>query len=182
MKVKKETVKTLSDEVLEKVLSKPKKSTATFAQFRDRAIMWTLFDTGVRLNELVNIQVNDVKLDDGYIHITLGKGQKERPVGVSRTLSKVLKEYLDILQPENFDDYVFCNSYGGQISTSTMRKRFSDYGKEIGMKDMKLSAHKFRYTFSKHWIKNGGDPFRLQKALGHSSMEMVRNYVEMFNI
>jgi integrase/recombinase XerD len=180
MKVKKEVVKTLPDEVLDKVFKKPNTSSCTFADYRDWVIMWTLFDTGIRVNELVNICIQDLQLDDGFILITHGKGQKERPVGISRTLHKILSEYLNVRQPESKDTYLFCNSFGERISKETVRKRLHEYGKSMGIEGLTLSPHKFRYTFAKHYIKNGGDPFRLQKALGHTSMEMVRNYVEMF--
>ena len=180
MKVKKEVVKTLPDETLDKILKKPNTANCTFADYRDWAIMWTLFDTGIRINELCHIRVADVHLDEGYILITHGKGQKERPVGISKTLSKVLVDYMKVRQPHNEEDFLFCNSYGEQLKTDTFRKRLNDYGKKMGIDGISLSPHKFRYTFAKHYIKNGGDPFRLQKALGHTSMEMVRNYVEMF--
>ncbi|WP_211236978.1 tyrosine-type recombinase/integrase [Aneurinibacillus terranovensis] len=180
MKVKKEVTKTLPDEVLDKILKKPDMAKCTFADFRDWAIMWTLFDTGIRVNELVHIRIQDVHLDEAYILITHGKGQKERPVGISKTLFRVLQKYLTIREPQTEYDFLFCNSFGEQLSKDTVRKRLHEYGDKVGIKGMTLSPHKFRYTFAKHYIKNGGDPFRLQKALGHSSIEIVRNYVEMF--
>lgn len=180
MKIKKEVVKTIPDEILDKVLKRPNMSTCSFTDLREWAIMWTLFDTGIRLNELVNIQMKDVHLDEGYILITHGKGQKERPVPISKTLQKVLKEYLEVRQPESPEDYLFCSIYGGKVSRDTIRIRLAEVGEKLGIEGFTLSPHKFRYTFAKHWIKNGGDPFRLQKVLGHTTMEMVRNYVEMF--
>jgi integrase/recombinase XerD len=180
MKVKKETVKTIPNDVLDKIFKKPNTANCTFADFRDWGIMWTLFDTGIRINELIHICIKDLHLEEGYILITHGKGQKERPVGISKTLYRVLAEYLGVRQPESRNNYLFCNSYGEKLSKDTIRKRLHEYGKELGIEGLTLSPHKFRYTFAKHYIKNGGDPFRLQKALGHTSMEMVRNYVEMF--
>ena len=181
MKVKKEISKTLPDEALDKILQKPNKKDCTFAEFRDWAIKWTLFDTGIRLNELVHIRICDIHLDEGYILITHGKGQKERPVGVSKTLHRVLTEYLEVRQNESDQDYLFCNTFGDQLNKDAIRRRLHEQSEDVGIDGLKLSPHKFRYTFAKHYIKNGGDPFRLQKALGHSSMEIVRNYVEMFS-
>jgi integrase/recombinase XerD len=68
-----------------------------FVDYRDWAIMWTLFDTRIRVKELCHIRLADLHINEGYILITHGKGQKERPVGISKTLTKVLLDYINVL-------------------------------------------------------------------------------------
>lgn len=119
-----------------------------FADYRDWAIMWTLFDTRIRVKDLCYIRLVDLHLNEGYILITHGKGQKERRVGISKTLSKVLLDYINVLQPLTEEDFLFCNSYVEQLKTETFRKRLNDYGKKVGIDGFSLSPHKFRYTFT----------------------------------
>lgn len=135
MKVKKEVVKTLPDEVLDILFKRPSLVNCTFADFRNRALIWTLFDTGIRVNELANICIKDLYLDEGYILITHGKGQKERLVGISKKLYKVLTDFLEILEQSSKNEHLFCNSYGEKLSKETIRKRLHDCGKSLGIED-----------------------------------------------
>jgi len=88
-----------------------------------------------------------------------------------------LEEYLDYINGEH-DEYLFCTIYGGKMKSGTLNSAIRRYNKDRDVN--KTSVHLFRHTFAKKWILNGGDPFRLKKILGHSSMRVVNEYINMF--
>lgn len=90
---------------------------------------------------------------------------------------KKLQEYLQFRKGEP-QDYLFCNKYSGKLTDNALENSIRKYNLRHGVN--KTSIHLFRHTFAKKWILAGGDIFRLQKLLGHSSMDIVRNYVNMF--
>ena len=98
---------------------------------------------------------------------------------MSTTLRSVLIEYLKY-RNGNDDDYLFCSIYGQKFTRDGLRTAIQMYNHNRGIK--KTSIHLFRHTFAKNWIMNGGDIFRLQKILGHSSLEMVKEYVAIFGV
>jgi integrase/recombinase XerD len=99
-------------------------------------------------------------------------------IPMSPTLADVLQEYLHYRKGEP-DDYLFCNQYGGKGDYSTTQDQLIRYNKSRGV--AKISSHLYRHTFTKHWILNGGDIFRLQKILGHSDLSVVKEYVNLFS-
>lgn len=85
-------------------------------------------------------------------------------------MQTIFVEYLSYIE----EDYAFPNTYGGKL----MVRSLMYYNRRRGVE--KTGVHRWRHTFAKNWILNGGDIFRLQKILGHSDMTIVRNYVNMF--
>ena len=120
----------------------------------------------------------DIDFNSGTIKLCRTKNRKEQIIPMSMTLKNVLKEYVKYRKGES-DDYLFCNVNGIRFSENGLKLAIRKYNKKRGVS--KTSVHLFRHTFAKKWILNGGDVFRLQKILGHSSMEMVREYVNMFS-
>ncbi|MCL6443007.1 MAG: site-specific integrase, partial [Alicyclobacillus sp.] len=101
------------------------------------------------------------------------KTRKKRTVPISKRTAKLLAEI--IRENEDFGpqaDYLFYSSYGNPMTYESFDDRLKEYGKEAGIEGVRVSAHTFRHTFALHWIKNGGDPFSLQKILGHTDMSM----------
>jgi len=98
---------------------------------------------------------------------------------MSTALKKVYIEYLKHRGGED-DDYLFCTSHGSQMAGDSMIRAIHNYNKSRGVE--KTSIHLFRHTFAKNWVLNGGDIFRLQKILGHSSLDMVKEYVSIFGV
>ena len=97
---------------------------------------------------------------------------------MASALKIILIEYIRYRKPKSDDDYLFCNWHGGQLSRDGLINGIRRYNRRRGVE--KTSIHLFRHTFAKMWIINGGDIFRLQKILGHKSLDMVRNYIELF--
>ena len=133
--------------------------------------------TAVRINSAVNVKIGDIDFFSANIKIAVVKNRKPLTIPLSQTLSQVLREYLKYRKGEA-DDYLFCNSYGEKVLTRVMQHQLKIYNTKRGVS--KTSAHLFRHTFAKNWILNGGDIFRLQKILGHSSIDIVKMYVSMF--
>lgn len=133
--------------------------------------------TGCRARTLANLRIKDLDFDNQLITYTWTKNRKQQIVPMSNTLKKVLIEYLQYREGKP-EDYVFINAYGGYLKVDILSHNIAKYNKKRGV--MRTGVHRFRHTFAKNWIVNGGDIFKLQKMLGHSSINMVKNYVDMF--
>lgn len=137
-----------------------------------------LLGTGVRLSTLMNIKINDIDCNNAYLIARHSKNKKQQLIPLPSTLINILVEYLGYRKGSEAD-YLFCTVDAQQLKKSSVVNTIKYYNRNRGV--TKTSIHLFRHTFSKKWILAGGDIFRLQKLLGHSSIEMVREYVEMFN-
>ena len=152
----------------------------TYERLRNFSIMMLFFDTGIRLDELVNLKLSRVDFTIGEMTIT-GKGNKERRVPIGLQAKKALLDYITIERPEPInpgdEDRVFLSSEGFPISHATVEKLFQrvKHKAEIA----KLHPHACRHTFAVRYLVHGGDAFSLQKILGHTSLEMTRRYVNL---
>jgi len=154
--------------------------TNTFLGMRNHLIIALLLDTGMRVNELIGIKTADINWREGTIKV-YGKGRKEREVPVSSFLKRLLWKYLS-RRPQMFEnEYLFVNGDGERITEGAIRTFLKRYAKKAGINGVRVSPHTFRHTFARLWIINGGDPFSLQKILGHTTMDMVRNYVNLIS-
>jgi len=178
LKREKKIKETYTDDELSKILKKPDIKKCGFPEYRNWTMANYFLATGNRLRTAINIQIGHLDFQNGLIFMGKTKNGRQQLIPMSKSLSEVLQEYL-IYRKGSADDYVFCDSRGMQLTrdgtTTIIRKFHLSRGVE------KTSTHAYRHTFAKKWILNGGDIFRLQKILGHSSMEMVKNYVEMFS-
>jgi site-specific recombinase XerD len=171
-KVPEKVVPTFSAVDIERLLSMPDKSTGT--GFRNYTLMLTFVDTAARLSEIAGLNLPDVDLDNGYLRV-MGKGAKERFIPIGHKVSKALLKYKLKFRPEPVGtDAFFLVADGHALSAERIEKIISDLGKVAGLK--RCYAHKLRHTSSVLYLRNGGDPFSLQKKLGHSSLQMTRHY------
>lgn len=179
VKATKQVKQTYTDEELEKLLKKPniKAKNASFSEYRNWVIINYLLATGNRVSSICNIKNENVNLTSDVIVLEKTKNRKEQVIPIGATLHAILKEYMSYRGGEP-QDYLFCNQSGNKFTEDALKHAISKYNTKRGVR--KTSCHVFRHTFAKKWILNGGDIFRLQKLLGHSSIEMVRQYVEMF--
>ena len=147
--------------------------------FRDLCMMLLFLDTGIRLTELINLEIPDVNLERGEIKIR-GKGGKERIVPVGGKVQRALWKYVHKYRGEPAHPNVknlFLSIQGYGLSGSRVYHMISDYGEKAGLEGVRCSPHTFRHTFAKSFLINGGDLFTLQKILGHTSLNVVRLYV-----
>lgn len=177
IKCEKPIKESYSDIEINKLIEKPNPNKCSFAVFRNWAIVCYLLGTGNRQKTLINLKINDIDLDNMEIKLKTVKNKKPYIIPMSETLRKVLIEYLKYRNGEP-DDFLFCSIYGEQLTKETIISAIRRYNHSRGIS--KTSIHLFRHTFAKNWIINGGDILRLQKILGHSSLDMVKEYVELY--
>jgi site-specific recombinase XerD len=171
-KVPMKVVPTFSAVEIEKLLSIPDKSYGT--GFRNYALMLTFVDTAARLSEIAMLRQEDIDLDNGYLRV-MGKGEKERYIPIGHKVSKALLKYKLKFRPEPVGTDAFWLSVDGSALTKErIEKIVANCGKIAGLK--RCYPHKLRHTSSVLYLRNGGDPFSLQKKLGHSSLQMTRHY------
>ncbi|CAI9386105.1 MULTISPECIES: tyrosine-type recombinase/integrase [unclassified Bacillus (in: firmicutes)] len=177
VKEKRTIIQTFSRDQIHALLRQPDRE--TFTGLRDYTIMMFLLETGVRIRELCDIQVHDINFNDGVVRID-GKGNKERFVPIQRTMKKQLSLYLRVRG--NLDTgTLFVNIDNEPLRIRAVQSSIQKYGRMAGIKDVRCSPHTFRHTFAKMSVQNGADVFTLQQVLGHTSMDMVRLYVNMFS-
>ncbi len=176
-KYDKDIIQTYSNTELKVLLKKPVMSKCNFMEYRNWVIVNFLLSVGCRCNSLVNIKIADVDFDNNVVYLNTTKSRKPLIIPLSSTINKVLKEYVKVRKGKN-EDYLFCNAYGNKIKPQNLNANIRSYNRNRKIETTGL--HRFRHTFAKNWILNGGDILKLQKLLGHSDLETVKIYVEMF--
>lgn len=177
LRCEKKVKETYTDDELKRLLIKPKIERGKFTDYRNWVIINYLLSTGNRRSTLVNLKIADIDFDSGMIKLSKTKNRKQQFIPLSATLSKILSEYIKHRSGSG-EDYLFCDAYGNKLDVENLRTSLIRYNTRRGV--TKTSIHLFRHTFAKKWILAGGDVFRLQKILGHSSLNVVKEYVEMF--
>ena len=178
LKTEKKIKETYTEAELKLLLKKPNLSKVSFNEYKIWVLENYLLGTGNRISTALELKIKDIDFQSGVITLRRTKNRKQQIIPLSSTLSVILEEYLKIRKGTK-DDYVFCNSYGGQANTRTIQQMVADYNIKRGVN--KTSCHLFRHTFAKMYILNGGDAFRLQRLLGHSDITITKEYVNMFS-
>jgi len=170
---------TYSDEDMAKLLTRPAKN-ASFVEWRTWAIVNWIYATGNRAATVTNILIGDVNFTKREIYINATKNNKAMIIPLSPALATVLNEFIRKWRSDAENtDFLFCNVGEEQLTVNALKHSLRDYNLS---RDVDItSIHALRHTFAKQWIRNTGDVFRLQKMLGHSSLEMTRRYVNMFS-
>lgn len=178
VKGQEEIQETYSDEEIKLLIAEPKKN-ATFVEWRTWTIVNWILATGNRIETIVNIKVGDVHFGRDEIIIREQKNKKSSYIPLASGLKRVLRTYINKCRSNASDDkYLFCNIEDEQLTTKALQSALYDYNRKRGVE--KTSAHALRHTFAKLYILNGGDTFRLQKILGHATLEMTRHYVNLY--
>jgi site-specific recombinase XerD len=170
--VEKELVKTVPEDNLKALLSfKP----STFGEKRVHTLCLTIIDTGIRIEEALNLRTSDVDFYNMILKV-IGKGRKERLVPFSFELGKILMKFLRFSQSEG-DPFLFQNQDGGKTIYSNVRRDYVKMCKKL--KITKLGAfHRLRHTFATNYVKAGGNVMYLQRVLGHTELSTTEIYVE----
>lgn len=170
------TIETFSRDQIRDLLSQP--DPKLFVGLRDLTIMTVMLDTGVRVRELCDIKVSDVRLSDEQILIA-GKNGEDRLVPFETQTKRVLKRYISA-RGNSPVDWLFITVDDEKMNRDSVRRRIEKYGRMANIKNVRCSPHTFRHTFAKMSVQNGADIFTLQRILGHKTLDMVRRYVNMF--
>ena len=152
---------------------------------RDRALFELLYSSGLRVSELVGLDIKDVaNLNHAAVLRIIGKGQKERIVPVGSKAKEAIKRYLEhsrgILAEKGASDEqaLFLNHQGGRLTTRGVDYLLEEYFKKGALK-YKISAHVLRHSFATHLLDNGADLRVIQELLGHESLSTTQIYTEV---
>lgn len=155
---------------------------AEYSHYRDFVIMLVILDCGVRINELLNVTIDDYNNRDKTIKIgsETSKTRETRILLISPKTAKHLQRLIDIAKTNN-EEYIFNSTYVGRIYTLNVIKNFEKYGKQARITNKQTTPHQYRRTFAVECVKVGMDVFTLQKMLGHASISTTRIYVNLDN-
>ena len=177
IKVDKNQIETYNEAELKLLLKKPNLKKCSFTEYKCWVMTNFLFSTGVRQRSLMHIQVKDVDFDNNVVYVNVTKNRKPLIVPLNQTMVSILQEYLKYRHHKSDTDYLFCNVFGQQLVKSTCYTMLYEYNKRRGVD--KTGIHRYRHTFAKQWILNGGNVVSLSKLLGHSSLEITQNYIHL---
>ena len=153
----------------------------THIGIRDRAVLELFYSTGMRLSELVNMNIGDFEINKKLIRV-IGKGNKERMIPYGRTAESAIKNYLKIrnlsLKPAFANKPLFVNSSENRISKRTIQRRMNNYIKLVA-DGKRIGPHLLRHTFATHLLDNGADIRAVKDLLGHSSLSSTQIYTHV---
>ena len=125
----------------------------------------------------VRLQVQDVDFENALLTVRITKNRNALVLPLNHTMVSILKDFLKHRQHKSKDDWLFCNIYGQQLVKTTCYRMLAVYNKKRGVET--TGIHRFRHTFAKQWILNGGNVVTLSKLLGHSSLNITQNYINL---
>ncbi|HYU71130.1 MAG TPA: tyrosine-type recombinase/integrase [Ktedonobacteraceae bacterium] len=191
-KVGRPLIQTITTDEFEQLLlaCAPPNETGSFAEraaVRNRAILWLLYDTGIRVSELINLRLDDLDRKKGVVTV-LGKGSKERRIALGQNCLRNLSYYLDKHRPNaeeladwgsTGEDHVFLSETRQPLTKNGMEMLFKRLKERAGIQGKRISPHIFRHTFAMNYLIKSNDPFSLQELLGHEDLTTVLNYIHM---
>ena len=149
---------------------------------RNRTILELLYSCGLRVTELITLQISDLFFDEGFIRV-IGKGDKQRFVPINYQTQKYINHYIkdirihDTVQ-KGFEDTLFLNRRGKQLTRNMIFIILKDLVIKCGLKK-KISPHTFRHSFATHLLENGADLRAIQQMLGHESITTTEIYMHL---
>ncbi|MCP4246879.1 MAG: tyrosine recombinase XerC [bacterium] len=172
--------KFLEIEQIDKLLSTPDQNTLLGA--RDRAMLEVMYSTGIRVSELVGLNITDVDTMGQCLRIR-GKGKKQRTTPIGPTALAAIGRYLELRRADprsaEFDqEALFANKHGQRLSTRSVRRKLDKYLAEAGL-DPSISPHTLRHSFATHMLNNGADLRSVQELLGHQSLSTTQIYTHL---
>ena len=174
-KVEKKAPVILSVDQVSALLAQP--SGQTPKEIRDKAMLALLYATGIRVSELIGIQMEDINMNIGFL--VCRDGERERTIPFGRSAKAVLEEYLEHARNELLrgkgSDYFFVNCTGGAMSRQGFWKIIKYYGEKAGIEE-DITPHTLRHSFAAHLIARGADMRAVQTILGHSDMATTQMY------
>jgi integrase/recombinase XerD len=149
---------------------------------RNKAMFETLYSSGLRVTELINLKISNVHLDIGFLKV-IGKGDKERLVPIGSVAIKHIKIYLEEIRPhitvqKGFEDNLFLNMRGRALSRVMIFLIIKQLAEKISLKK-NISPHTFRHSFATHLIDGGADLRAVQEMLGHESITTTEIYTHL---
>lgn len=149
---------------------------------RNRAILESLYSCGLRVSELVNLQLSNIYFNEGYLKV-IGKGNKERLTPIGGKALKFLKIYINQVRnhqdiQKGHEDFVFLNNRGSKLTRVMIFLIIQKLAEKIGLRK-KISPHTFRHSFATHLIEGGANLRAVQEMLGHESITTTEIYTHL---
>jgi integrase/recombinase XerC len=180
-KKEKKLPKYLNYEEIEKLINSIEIDTKEGIQ--ERLIIELLYSTGIRVSELVNIKIKDIKIKENQINI-LGKGNKERIVLFGEKAKDLIKLYMNAFkeyyQGNIINEYLLINKKGKQLTTNKIELIVKDALRKSALK-LNISPHTLRHTFATHMLDSGADLKSVQELLGHENLKTTAIYTHISN-
>ena len=149
---------------------------------RDRAILETLYATGIRASELSNLRLTDIDTDEKVLKVVLGKGRKDRNVPLTTAACQAIEAYLAEGRPRvphsSHSPLLFLAERGGRMHVSTLNEAVQLWTKKAGIRK-RVTCHTFRHSIATHLLKGGADVRHVQKLLGHSQVATTAIYTRV---
>ncbi len=150
--------------------------------YRDHTIMEVLYTTGIRKEELINLNLSDVDYDDGFLRINAGKGRKDRVVPLGRIACRYLENYIKSVRPDlihdPYNNHLFLSARGNRLSKNMVWELVKRHARKAKIKKT-ISPHTFRHTCATAMLKNKADIRAVQELLGHESLESTQVYTRI---
>lgn len=148
---------------------------------RDRAMLELMYGTGLRVSELLSLQIDDINFTAGFLRC-LGKGRKERIIPVNNTSIMWVERYLsrarNKLVKSHLERTLFVNAHGHPLSRQGFFKLLAQYGEKMGIQK-EITPHTLRHSFATHLLENGADLRAVQEMLGHADISTTQIYTHL---
>lgn len=178
-KLEKRLPRVLTVKEVERLLAQP--DPAQPSGMRDRAMLELLYATGIRVSELVSLNVGDVNLEAGYIRCA-GKGSKERIVPLGSLAIQSVREYLNHgrskLVKDREETALFVNHHGHRLTRQGFWKIVKRYADDARI-EKEITPHTLRHSFATHLLENGADLRSVQEMLGHADISTTQIYTHV---
>lgn len=175
-KLDKKLPKFLDVEKVTKLILTP--DTKTESGLRDRAMLETLYSTGIRVSELVGLDTGDIDFISGVLKV-FGKGSKERIVPIGDEAVNAIRRYMDRRNKRVKDkDAVFLNNHGSRLTDRSVRRVLDKYIRACSIEE-KISPHSLRHSFATHLLDRGADLRSVQELLGHMNLSTTQIYTHV---
>jgi site-specific recombinase XerD len=173
-------IETFSNEQIKALLLSCEKEYNQTLMVRDCAIIYILYDIGIRASELCGLTLDNVYLqpDDAYLKV-LGKGDKRREVGLGKEARIALHRYISGYRKVGpTERYVFISRQGNSLTINGLEQLTYRLGRWARVKGVRCSPHTFRHTFAVNYLRATGDIYKLSRIMGHSSVKVTEGYLK----
>ncbi len=169
----------LSTKEMKKLLRQP--DTKTVLGFRDRTMYEVLYSSGLRINELIRLRVQDLRFDEPSLFVPESKRTRDRIVPLGKTACCFLAEYTHHVRPlllKNDNDIVFLSRFRRCLNGGGVQKKLQTYARQAGLKKH-LTIHVFRHTLATEMLRRGADIRQIQELLGHNNLRTTQLYTHI---
>ncbi|WP_048602217.1 site-specific tyrosine recombinase XerD [Rubeoparvulum massiliense] len=178
-KLDKRLPKVLTIEEVDRLLQQPKEIDAMGA--RDKAMLELLYATGLRVSELISLNVHDVNINMEFVRC-MGKGSKERIIPLGSSAIKALQRYTERFRPQlvrnRSEEALFLNHHGGRLTRQGFWKIIKQYAESAQITKV-ITPHTLRHSFATHLLENGADLRAVQEMLGHADISTTQIYTHV---